>query len=182
MTEIVQIGHPVLRQQAAALSIAEIKTHEIQSLILAMKDTMQAAPGVGLAAPQIGESLQLVVIEDRAEFLQRFSPQQLAARGRKPVPFHVLINPVIRQLATETIAFYEGCLSIQSLVGMVPRALRVAVQALNEHGEPITIEAEGWYARILQHEIDHLNGTLCIDRTDLRTLSTVDNYLAFGTS
>jgi peptide deformylase len=137
---------------------------------------MHDAPGVGLAAPQVGLSIQLAVIEDRAESLRDLSAEQLAERERKPVPFHVLINPVIRSQSSETRSFYEGCLSVAGLVAIVPRARSIEVECLDEHAKPQRIRAQGWYARILQHEIGHLKGELYVDKMELNSLSTVDNF------
>src|SRR5579871_2223885 len=162
--EILQIGEPVLRQMASSLSRDEITSESIQQLISAMIETLRNAPGVGLAAPQIGESLQLVVIEDRAEYIQKLSPEQAAERERSPVPLHVLINPKIIKQDDTKAEFFEGCMSTRGLMGLVPRALSVKVECLNEHGENTLIEARGWYARILQHEIDHLHGIINLDR------------------
>ena len=161
---IVQVGDPVLRARAAAIDPAELPG--LAPLIDEMRDTMRAAPGVGLAAPQIGRSLQLAVIEDSVD-----DP----SRERRPVPYHVIVNPVLTPIGDEMILAYEGCLSFKGFVMVVPRARRVRVDALDEHGRPVTIEASGWYARILQHEIDHLHGIVCCDRMDSRTLTTVEN-------
>ena len=171
--KIVQVGDPVLRKRARALAPDEIATPRIQDLIAMMRDTMRDAPGVGLAAPQIGESLQLAVIEDSTRGM---SDEALAAQDRAPVPYHVLINPTLRFEGDETVDAYEGCLSFQSFMMVVRRARRVHVDALDEHGTARSIDASGWYARILQHEIDHLHGIVCCDRMDPRTLSTVDNH------
>lgn len=176
--KILQTGEPVLRKTARELTIDEIHSSSIQQLISLMLDTLRDAPGVGLAAPQIGESIQLIVIEDREEYHKALTKEQLAERQRKPIPFHVLINPKI-SLSHETVAFYEGCLSLTGLMGVVPRALSVQVEALNQGAEPISIHAQGWYARILQHEIDHLHGHLCIDHMQLDTLTTFDNYTRY---
>ncbi len=173
--EIVQTGHPVLRAVARTLSVDEIRSPATQQLIAEMRDTMRAAPGVGLAAPQIGESLQLAVIEDRADYLEDVSPEHLAKLQRSPVDFHVIINPKLTPIGETVLAFYEGCLSVAGFVAVVPRAESVRVECLNERAEPITITAHGWYARILQHEIDHLNGTLYIDRMETRTFASVEN-------
>lgn len=179
--KITQIGDPVLRNMARPLSKEEILSPPIQNLISLMKNTMQKAPGVGLAAPQIGVPLQIAVIEDREEYLKFLTPEQLKARDRQVVPFQVLINPKLTILNSDKNAeFYEGCLSLDGFVASVARALNVSVDALNEKGEPIVINAHGWYARILQHEIDHLNGTLYIDRMSPKTLTTVDNYKKFN--
>ena len=172
---IVQAGDPALRQPARPLSLDEIGLPAIQQLIADMQETMRAAPGVGLAAPQIGLSLQLAVIEDAPEYLASATPEELQERDRTVTPFHVIINPAIT-LAGEPIDFYEGCLSVDGWLALVPRATRVHVEALNERGEDVRFDVTGWHARILQHEIDHLHGVLCVDRMDPRTLSTHANY------
>jgi peptide deformylase len=173
--KIVQAGDPVLRKQSRPLTNEEIGSPSIQRLIELMRDTMREAPGVGLAAPQIGESIQLAVIEDRAEYIEGLSPEELAERQRSAIPFHVIINPKLSFLDNSTAEFFEGCLSVEGYGAIVDRALNVRVECLNERGEPVTINAHGWYARILQHEIDHLNGTLYVDRMKTRTLSTAEN-------
>ncbi len=177
--EIIQVGDPVLRSVAKPLTKEEILDPAIQRLIVLMKNTMHGA-GVGLAAPQIGVPLQIAVIEDREEYLKLLKPEEIKKRNRFPVPFHVIINPKLTLLESEKQAnFYEGCMSVNGFVASVPRALRVKVEALNEKAKPITIEAQGWYARILQHEIDHLNGTLNIDRMDTRSFTSIENYKKF---
>ena len=170
--EIVQAGHPVLRRVARALSVDEIRGRAVQDLIAQMRETMRAAPGVGLAAPQVALPWQLVVIEDRAEYQQRLTGEELAARNREPVPFHVLINPELIVVDTKLAEFDEGCLSIRGYMAKVPRARSVRVSALDHQGNSVDITAVGWYARILQHEIDHLNGMLYIDRMDSRTFAS----------
>jgi peptide deformylase len=173
--EIVQVGEPVLRQAARPLSAEDIAAPETQELIEHMRETMRAAPGVGLAAPQIGLPLQLAVIEDRPEYMKDITAEKMAERGRRPVEFLVLINPKIVQRSAEEIAFFEGCLSLAGYSAVVKRACRVTVEYLDAHGRPQRLEAEGWPARILQHEIDHLLGTLYIDRMDPRTFTTIAN-------
>src|SRR5256885_17020465 len=110
--KIRQVGEPVLRQKCRPLSLEEIRGQYIQELIECMRETMHDAPGVGLAAPQIGVPLQLVVIEDQAEFIQKIPPEQAQERERHPVPFHVLINPVLTIPSCSTAEFFEGCLSL----------------------------------------------------------------------
>lgn len=173
---IVQAGDPVLRAQARELTRGEILSRKTQHLIVEMRDAMREAPGVGLAAPQIGVSLQIAVIEDREEYHAKATPQQLAERGRRPVAFHVLINPKIVATAEPGVEFFEGCLSVTGFMAVVPRSRRVTVEFLNERAEALRVEAEGWYARILQHEIDHLNGKLYIDRMHTRTFCTQENF------
>ncbi len=148
----------------------------MQALIRDMQETMRDAPGVGLAAPQVGIPVQLAVIEDREDFLATVSPEELVEKGRRAVPFHVLVNPTIATIGEETREFYEGCLSLAGFSALVPRAARVRVECLDERGEPRRIEASGWYARILQHEIDHLQGTLYIDRMNSRTFTSLENW------
>ena len=178
--EIVQVGHPVLRQEARALSLEELASPRIQKLIEDMRETMRAAPGVGLAAPQIGEAIQLVVIEDPPEYHAKLTAEELAARERESVPFHVLVNPTLTVRSDEIVTAYEGCLSFSGFSMKVPRARKVRVEALDENGQRVVKVATGWYARILQHECDHLRGTVWIDRAETRTLTTTDNYAKYS--
>jgi peptide deformylase len=170
--KIVEVGDPVLRATARTLTPDEVRSPAVVALIELMRATMRDAPGVGLAAPQIGESLQLAVIEDCAEYQDGISADDLAIRGRAPVPFHVIVNPRLTIVEPGPALFYEGCLSVPDFVGQVPRAAAVRVDALDHRGEPVSIQAGGWYARILQHEIDHLRGTLYIDRMDTRSFAS----------
>ncbi len=177
---IVHVGEPVLRQHGRALSPQEIRSKEIQKLFEHMRETMRGAPGVGLAAPQIGLSLQVAVIEDRKEYYKEVSAEQLALRERRPVPFHVIINPRIHTANSgQTVEFFEGCLSLPGFFALVPRSHGVRVECLDHRGNSKTIEASGWYARILQHEIDHLRGNLYIDRMHGRTFSSTQNWEKF---
>ncbi|HEY3999630.1 MAG TPA: peptide deformylase, partial [Candidatus Xenobia bacterium] len=146
---IVFAGDPVLRQVARPLPPDELRSPRIQNLIGAMQETMRQAPGVGLAAPQIGESIQLVVIEDRAECPPDLPQARWDELERSHVPFHVLVNPVIISCSPDLAAFYEGCLSVPGYRCVVPRARRVEVSACNEKGDPVRIHGRGWYARIL---------------------------------
>ncbi len=174
--DILQVGEPVLRQIARPLSVEEITSPRIQRLIEAMRETMRAAPGVGLAAPQIGVPLQLAVIEDSADYLESLPEEVLSERQRSGVPFHVIINPELSIIGEATANFFEGCLSLSGFTALVPRALEVEVKCLNERAEPQLIKASGWYARILQHEIDHLLGKIYIDRMEIRSFMTAANY------
>ncbi len=176
--KIVQAGEPLLRAQARQLTHEEIISDEIQRLIRDMRETMRDAPSVGLAA-QVGLGLQLAVIEDREELLNSLPAEELAEKQRQAVPFHVIINPKITLLGDDTADFYEGCLSLSGFSAIVPRARRVRVAYLDEYAEPQSVDASGWYARILQHEIDHLRGTLYIDRMQGRTFTSLDNWSRF---
>lgn len=182
--KIAQVGEPVLRQKARELSLEELASAETRALIAHMRETMRDAPGVGLAAPQVGIPLQIAVIEDPEELLAAMPAEQLAERERRPVSFHVIVNPVImKPTATpsgeEKVEFFEGCLSLAGFSAVVPRARKVRVECLDEQGRAQVIEASGWYARILQHEIDHLHGTLYIDRMRSRTFMSLDNFNRF---
>ena len=176
LLKIATVGEPGLRKPAAKISKQEIKRPEIQRLIDSMRETMRDAPGVGLAAPQVGVPLQIAVIEDRSQYHKGVSAKEMALRERRPVGFHVIINPQVELLSEPNVAFFEGCLSLPGFTAIVPRARTVRVTCLNHHGEPKVIKAEGWYARILQHEIDHLNGTLYIDRMKTSTFCSLENY------
>jgi peptide deformylase len=177
--KIVQAGDPVLRKRSRLLTKEEILSPSIRELIPLMRDTMREAPGVGLAAPQIGESIQLAVIEDRATYIENLSDEELAARQRSAIPFHVIINPKLTAVGNSSAVFFEGCLSVGGYQAVVDRALDVRVECLNERAEEVTINAHGWYARILQHEIDHLNGILYVDRMKSRTLTTGENIYRY---
>lgn len=179
LLKIRSVGEAVLRQQARPLTVAEIRSAEIQQIVECMRETMQDAPGVGLAAPQVGMPLQLAVIEDKQEYFAGFSPEQIAERERQPVPFQVIVNPVLHMQLAADVEFFEGCLSLPAYTAIVPRARRVRVECLDQHGTPRVIEASGWYARILQHEIDHLHGTLYLDRMLGRTFCSLDNHVRF---
>ena len=174
--KIVQTGDIVLRQFARPLSRDEILSEPVQELIVAMRDTMRDAPGVGLAAPQVGMPFQLAVIEDAQDYIDKLPPGQAAERRRVPVPFQAIINPTLTIEVADEMHFFEGCLSVAGFTAIVPRALAVRVECLNERAEPVTIQAEGWYARILQHEIDHLHGKLYVDRMEPRSFSTLENF------
>jgi peptide deformylase len=175
---IVSCGDPVLRRPAAAVDPADLGSPGLRRLITQMRATMEAAPGVGLAAPQIGVPLQLAVLHDGPEHWGDSSPVDLAVRERTALPFTVLVNPVLVALPEAgSVSFYEGCLSVPGLAGVVRRRRSVRVDALDEHGEPRSWTFTGWPARIAQHELDHLRGVLYLDSVVTRSLATVDNYL-----
>ncbi|MEO6462426.1 MAG: peptide deformylase [Candidatus Eisenbacteria bacterium] len=173
---IVQLGHPILRQPARDVTAAELAEPKMKTLLAAMKATMRKVPGVGLAAPQVGLGLRLAVIEDvPADDDDELTREARATREREAVPFHVLVNPVLTIEDDTPIRHFEGCLSLTGFVAIVARAHAVRVDCLDEHGAPRTIRASGWYARILQHEIDHLNGTVYVDRMEPRTFMSADD-------
>jgi peptide deformylase len=180
--KIVQVGEPVLRTPAKPLTPEEVTSDDIKRLITDMRETMYDAPGVGLAAPQVGVPLQLAVIEDREDFLKAIPPSELEEKERRPVPFHVIINPKIELIGDDPVQFFEGCLSLSGFSALVPRSRQVRVSYWNEHAEEKSVLATGWYARILQHEIDHLHGTLYIDKMNPRSFTSFENLNRFWKS
>jgi peptide deformylase len=141
---------------------------------------MRAAPGVGLAAPQIGASIQLAVMEDGPDRWGHLSEEERAEKERDPLAFSVLVNPVISPVdEDDRVSFFEGCLSVPGLMGIVARYRSVHVEALDGHGRPVDRVFSGWAARIVQHEIDHLHGHLYLDRVETRSLSSAANYARF---
>ena len=174
---IISCGDPVLRQPAEPVDPADLRAPELQRLIALMRATMEAAPGVGLAAPQVGVALQLAVLQDGPEQWGQLSEQERAARERGSLAFTVLVNPTLQPVVgDDLVSFYEGCLSVPGLTGVVARHRAVRAQALDQHGQPIDRTFSGWAARIAQHEVDHLRGCLYLDRVEARSLSTIDNY------
>jgi peptide deformylase len=175
---IVMCGDPVLRHPAEAVDPADLATPALGRLIAQMRATMEAAPGVGLAAPQVGVPLRLAVVQDGAERWGQLSAHELAARERAPLPFTVMVNPVLSAIDEDgDVTFYEACLSVPGLTGVVRRHRSVQVDALDEHGQPFSRRYTGWPARIAQHELDHLAGVLYLDRALTRSISTVENFV-----
>lgn len=159
---IVRLGHPTLRSPAAPLEPKRLAESEVQEAIDAMIETMRAAKGVGIAAPQVDLPWQLFVYEVREE----------DERSEGGIPLRVVVNPMITPQPGELVYDWEGCLSVPELRGLVPRHPAVTVRAVDRHGAPLEYLAEGFEARIIQHEHDHVNGVLYLDRMrDLRSLS-----------
>lgn len=178
---IVQTGDPVLRVRAPEVSREEISTPEFQALVQRMIAAMREAPGVGLAAPQLGISKRVLVLEDRAELMASLTEAERAERERVPVPVRVVVNPTLTPVGDEKVTFFEGCLSVAGFAGLVARWREVEVTGLDEKGEAVTWRVKGWPARILQHEVDHLDGTLYIDRMFTRSFGTLPQVKArFG--
>jgi peptide deformylase len=174
---IVQCGDPVLRRVADPIEPAALHTARLRDLIAHMRTTMELAPGVGLAAPQVGVSLQLAVLQDGPPQWAHLSDEQRVVRERGDLQFTVLVNPTVHPIEEDgRISFYEGCLSVPGLTGVVARHRAVRVQALDQNGQPIDRVFSGWAARIVQHEVDHLGGRLYLDCVETRSLSTLDNY------
>ena len=168
--KVARIGHPVVRAEARPVPVSKIGSAEIQRLIDDMEETMHEYDGVGLAAPQVHVGLRLAVIE----------VPESDERGRDAVPFTVLVNPVAVPLGEARLVGVEGCLSIPDLRGQVSRHESVRLDAFDRKGRPYVLEAKGFLARVIQHECDHLDGRVYIDRmTDLKTLGFIHEYERF---
>lgn len=157
---IVSERHPALYRLAKNVTPDELKTPETRGLISAMWRIMRnpEARGIGLAAPQLGRSLSIITIEDTAEAMAHLTRAQRRAREREPFPARTLVNPDMELTDVRGTYFFEGCLTFPGKMRAVARYRGVRVYALNENGEPVEFEAEGWQARVIQHEIHHLEG------------------------
>jgi peptide deformylase len=168
---IVAIGNPVLREPARPVSREELATPEMQALIDDLIDTMRDARGAGLAATQIAESVQICAVEVRDNPRYPYKPN---------IPLTILVNPEIEPLGEEAFDNYEGCLSIPDLRGVVPRFTQIRVRAWDRHGGEIEREVKGLSAGTFQHEVDHLDGVLFLDRVlDTSTLTTWREFERF---
>jgi peptide deformylase len=168
---IVQVGATVLRRRALDVAPSLLATPAFSRLVDIMVGAMRAAPGVGLAAPQIGVPLRVFVAEDHAERTAQQSMYARGLRGRIALPLTVLVNPRVVPSAKDEATFYEGCLSVRGYGALVPRASAVAVTGVGMDGRPVSLRFDGWPARIMQHEMDHLDGTLYVDRMIPRSLA-----------
>jgi peptide deformylase len=168
---IVQAGALVLRRRAVDVPADLFGTKALSSLIEIMVRVMREAPGVGLAAPQIGVPLRVFVAEDPEERLAKLSPDARALRRRIALPLLVLVNPTVVATSSEDATFFEGCLSVRGYGALVARASAVDVSGVDAKGWPIALHLEGWPARIMQHEMDHLEGTLYVDRMISRSFA-----------
>jgi len=163
--KVARIGHPVVRAAARPVPEDEIRSAEVQRLIDDMIETMHEYDGVGLAAPQVHVGRRLAVIEVPAS----------DERTEDAVPLIVLVNPVLTPQGEERVVRWEGCLSIPGLRGQVPRFARLSFSARDREGQPYTSEASGFFARVVQHECDHLDGRVYLDRMERMTsLSFLD--------
>ncbi|XP_021731863.1 peptide deformylase 1A, chloroplastic/mitochondrial isoform X1 [Chenopodium quinoa] len=175
LPDLVKAGDPVLHEPAREVDPNEIGSEKIQKIIDDMIKVMRVAPGVGLAAPQIGIPLKIIVLEDTKEFISYAPKEEIKAQDRRPFDLLVIVNPVLKKKSNRTALFFEGCLSVDGYRAVVERYLDVEVKGLDQYGQPIKVDASGWQARILQHECDHLEGTLYVDKMMPRTFRTVEN-------
>jgi len=153
--EIVTVPAPVLRRKARKVTDFG---DELQELIEDMVETMREAPGVGLAAPQVGEPLQLIVVE-----YAEHDENEEAQEKPKPPRLYTMVNPEITRFSEEKEFGTEGCLSVPGFAGNVNRPMEITIRGFNRRGQPMRVKAKGWLARIFQHEIDHLEGVLFTD-------------------
>ena len=166
------MGNPLLRKRARELDKVEIDTDWFRNLIVDMTDSMHATGGVGIAAPQIGELVRVSIIEFEGNNARY---PDMGSQG-----LTVFVNPVLKVTQTHEQTFWEGCLSVPDLRGAVTRPSGVYVEYLNALGELKKVQADGFFATVLQHEFDHLDGVLYIDRVkDLTKLSFVEEYKQF---
>ena len=169
--KVARLGHPVIRAQAAPVPKDTITSPEVQRLIDDMIETMREYDGVGIAAPQVHVSRQLAVIEVTEN--RRYP-------GEGPIPLTVLVNPRILNASKKHVEDWEGCLSVNELRGQVPRAESLDVEAYNRKGEKVQFHAKGFFARIIQHECDHLVGRVFLDRMpNLLTLTHLNEFMRY---
>ena len=166
---ITTVGDPVLRERAAEVSPDELRAPETQRLIDELIVTRRDAAGAGLAAPQVGVPMRIAVVEVDESTRRRYP-------YKPPVPLTVIVNPVIEPLSDETLLINEGCLSVPGLRGDVERHTQIRVQYLDRNGARHEEEAVGLTAGTFQHEVDHLDGVLFLDRADPRSLSTWEEF------
>jgi peptide deformylase len=166
--KVARLGHPVLREKARPVPLGEIRSAGIQQLIDDMVETMREYDGAGLAATQVHQPVQIAVIEVDA------NPRYPDAPG---IPLTVVINPVVTALTEEMEEGWEGCLSVPDMRGMVPRVTAVRLQCYDREANPVDLVAKDFFARVIQHETDHLHGIVYVDRMrDLRTLSHIAEW------
>ena len=165
---VAQLGHPAIRSKAIPVLDSEIGTQELKTLVADLTDTMRDYGGVGIAAPQIRVSKRLFVIEVR---------DSARYRNAEPFPLTVVLNPSLANAGTEQTTEWEGCLSIEGLRGRVPRATDVLLNGLDAEGAPLKLELQGFPAIVAQHELDHLNGLVYLDRmTSMSSLTFLEEF------
>jgi len=171
--KVARMGHPVLRARARAVDPADIRSTEVQRLIDDMFETMREYQGVGLAAPQVHESVRIFV----AGFAPSPDEDEDDEDADRRVPLMALINPEITAVAGDPVEDWEGCLSIPDIRGKVPRTKQIIVRAYDRRGKRVEIRASGFTARVIQHETDHLDGVLFFDRMkSFATLTFLDEF------
>ncbi|KAM4640238.1 peptide deformylase, mitochondrial [Amazona ochrocephala] len=168
-----QVGAPVLRGAAAAVGPEQMGGPELRELAAALAAGLRRGPCLGLSAPQLGVPLRVFAAELPPALCQQYPAALRRAHRIEPFPLRLFVNPVLSVLDTRLVTGPEGCASVRGFSAYVPRHWAVRVSGVDEHGEPVSWEAEGWAARVVQHEMDHLDGILYIDRMDTRTFTNV---------
>ncbi|XP_061337980.1 peptide deformylase 1A, chloroplastic/mitochondrial-like [Gastrolobium bilobum] len=175
LPKIVKAGDPVLHQPAREVDAVEMKSEKVQKIIDDMIRVMRNATGVGLAAPQIGIPLRIIVLENTEEYMSYFTKEEIEAQDSRPFDLLVILNPKLKKKSNRTALFFEACLSVNGYGAVLERYLDVEVEGFDRYGETIKINASGWQARILQHECDHLDGILYVDKMTPRTFRSAEN-------
>ncbi|KAM9509221.1 peptide deformylase, mitochondrial [Guaruba guarouba] len=168
-----QVGAPVLRGAAAAVGPERMGGPELRELTAALAAVLRRGPCLGLSAPQLGVPLRVFAAELPPALCQRYPAAMRRAHRIEPFPLRLFVNPVLSVLDARLVTGPEGCASVRGFSAYVPRHWAVRVSGVDEHGEPVSWEATGWAARVVQHEMDHLDGILYIDRMDTRTFTNV---------
>lgn len=182
--KIARMGHPVLRAPVRTLTPEDIRSAEFEQLLRDMVETMNDAGGIGIAAPQIYESVAVAIVDYQGNYRgQNPDEQNNPESSEAGMPFTVVINPRITVLDSTEQAFWEGCLSVPELRGFVHRPKKIQVDYLDQNAKPQTVIAEGFLATVFQHELDHLAGNLFVDRVrpelGKTTLAFTEEYQRF---
>lgn len=169
-----QIGDPLLREKSKPVQFDYMFSPEFNKIVETMIQTMRGKKAVGISAPQIGASLRVIAVEFNGQHLQQ-SLKKFGSNGIKKMqmqiyPLKVVINPEMKIIDPTTVAFKEGCLSMEGYSAVVPRLKEVQISGLSQKGEKLKFDVTGWIARIFQHEMDHLDGHLYVDSMQYKTL------------
>ncbi|XP_004468185.3 peptide deformylase, mitochondrial [Dasypus novemcinctus] len=170
---VCQVGDPALRTVAAPIEPAQLAGAELQRLVQRLVQVMRSRHCVGLSAPQLGVPLQVLALEFPEALYRACAPRVRETRQMQPFPLRVFVNPNLRVLDNRLVTFPEGCESVAGFLACVPRFQAVQISGLDPRGEPVVWQASGWAARIIQHEMDHLQGCLFIDKMDSRTFTNI---------
>ncbi|XP_008068238.1 peptide deformylase, mitochondrial, partial [Carlito syrichta] len=170
---VCQVGDPVLRAVAAPVERTQLAGPELRRLVRRLVQVMRRRRCVGLSAPQLGVPLQVLALELPEALCRACAPRLRALRQMEPFPLRVFVNPSLRVLDSRLVVFPEGCESVAGFLACVPRFQAVQISGLNPSGEQVVWQASGWAARIIQHEMDHLQGCLFIDKMDSKTFTNV---------
>ncbi|KAM7058131.1 conserved oligomeric Golgi complex subunit 8 isoform 2-T2 [Molossus nigricans] len=170
---VCQVGDPALRAVAAPVEPGQLAGPELQRLVQRLVQVMRRRRCVGLSAPQLGVPLQVLAVEFPEALFRACAPRLREARQMEPFPLRVFVNPSLRVLDSRLVTFPEGCESVAGFLACVPRFQAVQISGLDPRGEQVVWQANGWAARIIQHEMDHLQGCLFIDKMDSKTFTNI---------